>query len=122
MVVVLTSGASNGDHISNTVCADADGPGTVLEACDTERTLVGGATVTPTPIPTAVTLPTAIPTIPPLVIVPVPTARALPTLSPPITGTGSTGSGGSGPLAVGLGLAGAALLLVSGFALVKRTR
>ena len=121
MVVELTSGASDGDHISNTACADADGPGTVLEACDTERTLVGGvaATATPTTAPTAVVLPTLQPL--PTVIAPIPTARPLPTLSPPVTGSGSS-SGGSGPLVAGLGLAGVALLLVSGFALVKRTR
>jgi hypothetical protein len=51
----------------------------------------------------------------------VPTARALPTLTAPVTGTGSSG-GGSGPLALGLGLLGGVMLLVSGAALVKRAR
>jgi uncharacterized repeat protein (TIGR01451 family) len=121
MVVKLTSGANEDDKINNEACATSSSD--VGGDCDSARVTVTGATATPTTAPSATPFPTVppVPTVP-TVIVPVPTARALPTLSPPITGSGSTSGGGSGPLALGLGLVGACLLLVSGAALVKRPR
>jgi len=120
MVVKLTSGANEDDKINNEACATSSSD--VGGDCDSARVTVTGATATPTTAPIATAQPTvSVPTViapPP----PAPTARALPTLSPPITGSGSTSGGGSGPLALGLGLVGACLLLVSGAALVKRAR
>ena len=122
MTVDLTSGAEDGDEIANIACVTTeawdDVNGDEID-CDEMTVDVEGvaATATPTVGPTATRGPTAqpLPTIqaPP----PVPTARPI---APPITGTGP--DGGSGPLALGLGLIGACLLLVSGAALVKRTR
>ncbi len=119
MVVELTSAADEGDHISNTACAVSDSD--VGGDCDSVRFTVG-TPATATPQPTATRQPTVQP--PPTVIVPppvAPTARVVATISPPVTGTGSSG-GGSGPLALGLGLLGGVMLLVSGAALVKRAR
>jgi len=117
MVVELTSGAQEDDTITNEACATSTND--VGGDCDSERTTVGAPT-TATPQPTATRAATVQPI--PTVIAPppIPTARPLATIAPPITGTGP--DGGSGPLALGLGLVGVCLLLVSGAAMVKRTR
>ncbi|HUS83110.1 MAG TPA: hypothetical protein VM013_07670, partial [Dehalococcoidia bacterium] len=116
MVVELTSGADEDETISNTACATSSDD--EVGDCDTERTNVGEP-ATATPQPTATAQPTiSIPTIAP----PPPIIAPLPTLSPPVTGTGTDGGSSSGPLAIGLGLAGLCLMLVSGATLVKRTR
>jgi hypothetical protein len=113
----LTSGANEDDKITNEACVTSSSD--VNGDCDSAKITVG-APATSTPQPTATTQPiVAIPTVqvqPPAI----PTARPLATIAPPITGTGP--DGGSGPLALGLALVGASLLLVSGAALVKRTR
>lgn len=120
LVIELDSSIEEGDHVSNTACANSDGPGTVLEACDTVRTTIGApATATPTAAPTATARPTVIaPTAAPVI----PTAVVQPLIGP-ATGTGGeSGSGGSGPLALALGLTGGLLLLASGAAFVRRPR
>jgi uncharacterized repeat protein (TIGR01451 family) len=117
MVLELTSGANEDDHITNEACVTSDSD--EIGDCDSARITVGAAE-TATPQATATAQPTvAIPTVmvqPPAI----PPARPLATIAPPITGTGP--DGGSGPLALGLALVGASLLLVSGAALVKRAR
>jgi len=115
MVLELTSGANEDDKITNEACATSSSD--VGGDCDSARITVG-APATATPLATATRAATAIPTViaPP----PIPTARPLATIAPPITGTGP--GGGTGPLALGLGLVGVCLLLVSGAAMVKRTR
>jgi uncharacterized repeat protein (TIGR01451 family) len=117
LVLSLTSGANEDDKITNEACVTSSSD--VNGDCDSAKITVG-APATSTPQPTATTQPiVAIPTVqvqPPAI----PTARPLATIAPPITGTGP--DGGSGPLALGLALVGASLLLVSGAALVKRTR
>jgi uncharacterized repeat protein (TIGR01451 family) len=120
MVVETDSDLDEGDRIDNEACASSASD--VGGDCDQQRTTITEATATPTPQPTATRQPTVQP--PPTVIVPppvAPTARVIATISPPVTGTGSSG-GGSGPLALGLGLLGGVMLLVSGAALVKRAR
>jgi uncharacterized repeat protein (TIGR01451 family) len=117
MVVGLDSSIDEGDHISNTACAVSASD--EVGDCDTVRVTVGEP-ATATPQPTATAMPTI--SIPTVIAPPPPVIAPLPTLSPPVTGTGTDGGGGSGPLVIGLGLAGACLLLVSGVVLVKRTR
>ena len=120
MTVKLTSGASDGDEIDNTACVVSDDS---VEVCDTLTVDVHGVAATATPAATATTaaLPTmaALPTViaPPLLV---PAARPLAIIAP-VTGTGPDDSN-SHALAIGLGLIGVCLLLVSGAVLVKRTR
>ena len=105
------------DDITNEACATSSSD--VGGDCDSARvTAVEEATSTPPPTATRAATVQPIPTViaPP----PIPTARPLATIAPPITGTGP--DGGSGPLVLGLGLVGVCLLLVSGAAMVKRTR
>ena len=121
MTVELTSGAEDGDDIDNTACVTSDDTDEDVEICDTMTVDVEGVAATKTPTRTVTPQVTATVQALPTVIAPpppVPTVRA--TIAPPITGTGSDGS--SRPLAATLGLVGAALLLVSGGVLVKRTR
>jgi len=124
MVVELTSGASKGDTISNEACATSDSD--VGGDCDSENTKVG-APATATPAPTATRAPTVAPppVAPPPVAPPVvpPTGGQIPSLVSPLTGTGAeSGSGGSQPLALALGLAGGLLLLLGGAAMLRRPR
>ena len=114
LVVTADEDLDEGDEVENEVCVNATG---AAEACDTETTDIGEP-ATATPQPTATRQATIQPVVPPPVAPPV--VVAAPTIAPPITGTGS--GGGSSPLALGLGLIGACLLLVSGAAMVKRTR
>jgi len=120
MSLDLTSGASDGDHITNEACITE--PSNL--GCDSARLTVTGATATPTTAPTAtpgtptatvvVVLPTLRPTTPPL-------GGVAPTISVPVTGTGSSG-GGSSPWPLALGALGGLLVLGSGVVLAKRTR
>ncbi len=109
----LTSGASDGDRITNEACITE--PANLK--CDSARITVSGATETPTagptstPMPTVV-IPTARPVIPPVIA---------PSVTVPTTGTGPS-SGGSNTLPIALGLLGGVLLLASGTVLVKRAR
>ncbi len=116
--LVLTSGASDGDRITNEACITE--PANLR--CDSAHVDVTGATATPTTGPTATALPTVvIPTARPGVIPPL--GAVAPTISVPFTGTGpSSSGGGSSPLALALGLLGGVLLLASGTVLVKRAR
>jgi uncharacterized repeat protein (TIGR01451 family)/fimbrial isopeptide formation D2 family protein len=120
MTVELTSGANDGDEIDNEACVTFGDLPDDFAICDTLTVDVSGvaATATPTVGPTPTRGPTVQPVVPPPVAPPV--AVPLPTIAPPITGTGP--GGGSGPLALGLALVGVCLLLVSGAAMVKRTR
>ena len=122
LVVAADTDLDEDDEVENEVCVNADdvAGAPMTEACATETTTIGAA-ATATPQPTATRQPTVqpLPTIqPPPVVAP---TIAPPIIAPPATGTGA-GSGGSGPLTLGLGLVGACLLLVSGAALVTRTR
>ena len=125
MVVELTSGAEEDDTITNEACAisSEDVPGD----CDTETTKVG-APATKTPTPTATTRPTVQPPVAPPPVAPPPVAppagEPLPSLIAPETGSGAHAGGTSATqtLALGLGLAGVCLLLVSGVALARRPR
>lgn len=122
MAVVLTSGASDGDTITNEACADSDTAAN--NDCDSTDVDVTGATATATPAPTATTgpvvvLPTARPVIPSVPVV-VPTAVVAPLIIPS-TGSGPDSSGGS-PLALALGLTGGALLLLGGTGVWLRRR
>jgi uncharacterized repeat protein (TIGR01451 family) len=129
MVVELTSGAEDGDTIENVACVQATG---FAEVCDTETTKVDEDVATATPVATAtvVAVPTAtprpvVPVAPPVVAPapPAPSAGQAPTLVSPLTGTGGeSGSGGSQPLALALGLAGGCLLLLGGVAMLRRPR
>jgi uncharacterized repeat protein (TIGR01451 family) len=115
LALTLESAAHEGNHISNEACVTSTSD--VNGDCDSARITVG-APGTATPQPTATRAATATPGV--IVPPPIPTARPLATIAPPITGTGP--DGGSGPLVLGLGLVGVCLLLVSGAAMVKRTR
>jgi uncharacterized repeat protein (TIGR01451 family) len=120
MVVDVTSDAGNGDTIDNQACATSTDD--EVGDCDTATTDVTSATATATAGPTATMAPiTPIPTVRPYVPpVVVPTAVVVPLIIPN-TGSGPGSSGGT-PLALALGLAGGALLLLSGTGLWMRRR
>jgi uncharacterized repeat protein (TIGR01451 family) len=120
MVVKLTSGASDGDTITNKACADSDTASS--EKCDSVDTDVSAEAATATPVPTATTAPvapapTARPIAPPP---PLPTAVIAPILVPN-TGSGPSSSSNSA-LALALGLTGGALLLLGGTGVWLRRR
>ena len=128
MVVELTSGADDGESITNEACATSNDD--KQGDCDTEKTKVDedAATATPktaTPGPTATAgAPTATPRPAALVVAPAPPAPSAvqaPSLVAPLTGTG-TAAGGSQPLALALALAGGCLLLLGGVAMLRRPR
>ena len=121
MVLDLTSGAKDGDTISNEACAVSDNSDPAGD-CDTEKTNVSSETPVPTTAPTATTAPiaptaTARPIAPPP---PLPTAVVMPILVPN-TGSGP-GTSSNGALALALGLTGGALLLLGGTGVWLRRR
>jgi fimbrial isopeptide formation D2 family protein len=123
MVVELTSGANEGDTITNDACATSsnDEPGD----CDTERTKVGEpSTATPTTAATTAATPYVPPPVVPPVIAPLPPVAApAAALIAPATGSGADSEGGSSQVpALALGLAGGLLLLLSGAAMLRRPR
>ncbi len=118
-----------GDHVLNEACVTANVVAAagfttqriVMEPqCDTETVRIRERerepTATPTIAPTNTPRP-PLPTSTPLP--PLPTAKPLATLTGPPTGTGSEGHA-SWPLALGLGLGGLCLLVVSGTALARK--
>ena len=121
VVLGLIARADNNDCVTNRACAVggltagnsnmplADGTCDEVRTCEPRHPRTPTPTVTNTPIP-----PTATPYVPR----PTATPKPLATLVPPKTGTGS--ESGIPWLAVGLGLGGVCLLLVSGAALAKK--
>ena len=129
--VETDEGLDEGDHVLNEACVTADvveGAGLTTEGivmkpqCDTETVRIRERqrerepTATPTVAPTNTPRP-PLPTSTPLP--PLPTAKPLATLTGPLTGTGSDGHA-SWPLALGLGLGGVCLVVVSGTALARK--
>ncbi len=118
---------ADGRTITNEACvvSDSETSGatpTPVSVCDHVKITIGtAATATPTatftPIATSTPYVLVVPT--PYVPPPAPTAAKKPVVVPS-TGTGAGSSGGSPWLAIGLGLGGACLLVVSGAALARK--
>jgi uncharacterized repeat protein (TIGR01451 family) len=119
LVLGLIARVDTNDCVTNRACVEAGGQNTPLVngVCDEVRTCERRHhTPTPTVAPTSTPKPTSTPFVP---LPPLPTAKPLGTIAAPPTGSGTDG-GSSRWLALGLGLGGVCLLVVSGTALARK--
>jgi uncharacterized repeat protein (TIGR01451 family) len=123
----VESDADEGDDIENEACVEAEGESGVcasdeFEVEEAEPTATPTATRTPVYLPTPTTYVAAWPTAAPAVV-PAAETGVSPVVAPS-TGTGSLSEGGSmaETLALALGLAGGAVLLASGVAVMRAKR